>query len=156
VFDELFVRPEVSSVIKEVEISGLVFTPAIIHKKNQHSERVLQMKIDTVLGEGLDTSGLQIVTCRQYNEEFDEKQPSKDRPSNGKYCNRIKYHWQKKGPFKYDRHVFDGAPDIVKSREWFGSGASASRMIIASRRFRETVSKMKWRGVSFEPIELIN
>jgi hypothetical protein len=45
--------------------------------------------------------------------------------------------------------------DVVKSHEWFGSGASAHRLGLVSQRFRRAVATAKWRGVSFEPVELV-
>jgi hypothetical protein len=48
------------------------------------------------------------------------------------------------------------APDVVKTHEWFGSGAAASRHVVVSKRFRRLATDMGWRGISFEPIELVD
>jgi hypothetical protein len=75
-------------------------------------------------------------------------------PPQGPFCLRIKYHFMHNKPFKMVRRLFYGVPDAVKSYDWFGSGNSAFQLIIVSRKFREIVSRMKWRGIEFEPIEL--
>jgi hypothetical protein len=46
-------------------------------------------------------------------------------------------------------------PDVGRSHEWVGSGGSASQLVIVSQRFRQVVLEAKWRGVRFEPIELL-
>jgi hypothetical protein len=154
VFDELFIRREVSAALKESGITGLSFLPPILHERNRPSERIVQMKVDTVLPAGPDTSGLEPVTCIPDNEESHATAGTALDTRVGPYCHRTKHHRMKKGPFRFARDAFAGAPDVVKSREWFGSGASAHRLIIVSRRFREIVSQLKWRGIAFEPIEL--
>lgn len=50
-----------------------------------------------------------------------------------------------KGVLKYPASLYEA---------WFGSGGSAHRLVIVSQRFRQVVVAAKWRGVSFEPIEL--
>ncbi len=102
---------------------------------------------------GLDTSGLEPVTCRPNNEESSATVGTVFKSRIGPYCQRTKYHLMKKGTFRFARDAFAGAPDVVKSGEWFGSGGSAHRLIIVSQRFREIVLRMQWRGIAFEPIE---
>lgn len=154
VLDELFIRPEVSSVMKETKITGISFVRPILHASNQPSQRIIQMKIDAVLPAGPDTSGMQSITCTPGNEESKDTVGRILKPRLMPYCHRIKYQRMKRGPFRFASNAFAGAPDVVKSAEWFGSGASAHRLILVSRRFREMVSRMQWRGISFEPIEL--
>jgi hypothetical protein len=154
VFDELFIRREVCSALKVSAITGVSFVPPILHESSQPSERVVQMQIDTVLPGGPETSGLQPVTCKPNNEESAATAGTAIASRVGPYCHRIKHHRMKKRPFRFTRDAFAGAPDVVKSAEWFGSGASAHRLIIVSRKFREIVSRRKWRGIAFEPIEV--
>jgi hypothetical protein len=68
----------------------------------------------------------------------------------------VKYHYMHKGPFRFRRDVFNRVPDAVKSHESFGSGGSAFRLIVVSQRFRRLVVAEKWRGIAFEPIELMD
>lgn len=156
VFDELFVRPDVRHTLEESDITGISFVPPIIHKKNIPIQSVVQMKIDKVLAGGLNILGLQPVTCQQCNEEFKEGISYEFRTKSMSYCHRIKYHLMRRGSFKFKRHVFDGMPDVVKSKEWFGSSGVAFQLIIVSGKFRDIVLQMKWRGISFEPVELVN
>lgn len=54
----------------------------------------------------------------------------------------------------FSSRAFEEAPDVVRSHEWFGSGASAFRLILVSQAFRRMVVSNKWRGLHFEPVAL--
>ena len=70
------------------------------------------------------------------------------------YCGRVKYHLKHRGPLRFEHTALAGAPDVVKTHEWFGSGGQAFRLVLVSQRFRQAVLKAKWRGLYFEPVEL--
>jgi len=139
----------------ESGIRGVDYLAPVIHKNSQPLSSRLQLKINTILSPGLHTAGLQTVTCRPNNEEPPAPLPLRD-PEEWPYCSRVKYHFGHRGMFRFPRKVFDEAPDIVKSHEWFGSGASASRMVLISRRTADIILDAKWRGVTMEPVELVN
>jgi hypothetical protein len=157
VFDELFVRREAREGLTATGITGIEFLTPVLNKRDQPSEQVDQMRIRTVLPAALDITGFQPVTCKPNNEESSPgKSPMsitlQDRP----HCGRVKYHSMHRGLLKVVRGVFSEAPDVVKSNEWFGSGRAAFRFIVVSQRFRQVVTQAKWRGLGFEPIELID
>lgn len=56
------------------------------------------------------------------------------------------------GGYMFDKGIFYEAPDIVESEEYFGSGASAHKLQIVSKRFKEIAEKNKLKGLSFTPI----
>ena len=113
------------------------------------------MKVSAVLAPGLDVSSLQKVTCKAQNEEWQPAAPLSPLEREGHdHCGRIKYHVEHRGPFRIGREVLQRAPDVVKSQEWFGSGALAFRLVIVSRRFRQAVVAASFRGLDFEPIQL--
>jgi hypothetical protein len=156
VFDEFFLREEACKSLRGAAITGIDYVAPMLHKKDRPSERVAQMVVGTELLPALDPTSLQPVTCKPQNEEWhpgQRLQPSE--PGERRYCGRVKYHYTHKGPYRFDANAFAGAPDVVKSHEWFGSGASAHRLVIVSQRFRQVVVTARWRGVSFEPIELV-
>lgn len=161
VFDEFFLRPEACDGLLGAAITGIDFLAPVIHKNDRPSEQVAQMIVKTTLPPALDPTGLEPVTCKPQNEEWQALQrliPSRPAPGphcGGPYCGRIKYHRMRKGPFRFGRNAFAGAPDVVKSHEWFGSGGAAFRLVLVSQRFRQCFVAAKWRGVSFEPIELV-
>jgi len=155
IFDEFFIRHEVREGLRGADITGIDSLAPVLHKKARPSEQVAQMVVKTTLRPALDPTGLQPVTCKPQNEEWHSGQQLRPAELEGRpYCGRVKYHSMRKGSFRFDRNAFAGAPDVVKSHEWFGSGGSAHRLVIVSQRFRQTVVTAKWRGVSFEPIEL--
>ena len=155
-FDEFFVRCEARHGLESAGISGIEFVSPVLHRKDQPSVQVSQMKISTVLPDALDNHELTHVTCKPENEEWSPGSRLTDAERKGTpYCGRNKYHLQHRGSLKFDRSAFKDAPDVVKSREWFGSGARAFRLIIVSQAFRQVVVRSKWCGVTFEPIELV-
>ena len=156
VFDEFFLRDEAREGFRGAGITGIDTLAPVFHKKDRPSEQVAQMVVKTVLPPALDPTGLQPVTCKPQNEEWNAEQQLQPSKTEGRpNCGRVKYHYMRKGPFRFSRNALEGAPDVVKSHEWFGSGASAHRLVIVSQRFRQAVVAAKWRGVSFEPIELV-
>jgi hypothetical protein len=100
---------------------------------------------------------MQTVTCMPDNEEnyvpLAAAASSEGNP--WPYCRQVRYHLRHRGPLRFDRGSFEGAPDIVKTQEWFGSGGQASRLVVASQKFRQAVVVAKWQGLVFQPIELI-
>ena len=110
------------------------------------------MQVEQTLPQALDVRDLPPVTCKPCNEEAT---PGQTEPDDATYCGRVKYHLQHRGPLRFSRPAFENAPDVVKTDEWFGSGMSAFQLVLVSQRFRQAVITAKWRGLAFEPIELI-
>jgi hypothetical protein len=48
--------------------------------------------------------------------------------------------------------IFSNALDVVKSAEWFGSGAF--RAVIVSRKVADIILEKEWRGIALKPIRL--
>jgi hypothetical protein len=156
VFDEFFLRDEAREGLRSAAITGIQYLAPMLHKADRQSERVVQMVVKTNLAPALDPVGFQPVTCKPENEEWQAAQRlGLSKPEKLSHCGRVKYHYPHKGPYRFDSDAFAGAPDVVKSHEWFGSGARAHRLVIVSQRFRQAVVTSNWRGVSFEPIELV-
>ena len=155
VFDEFFVRPEVATSLKEAGITGVTFGPALHDKTSRALGTIQQLMISSVLSAALDIDGLQPVTCKPDNEEGPpwcgggEPRYPPDYP----YCGRMKYHWPQTRALRFRPRPFQLAPDIVRSFEWFGSGGSASRAILASERVIATIEKNRWRGIKWDAVE---
>lgn len=156
VFDEFFVVPEVRTLFTDAGVTGVGYGPCIHHSSGRRLYSRTQLLLPNVLRSGLETTQLNTVTCRPDNEEGPVKanlgrlRYADDYP----YCGRVKYHWPLLGQNTYAAEVFSGAPDIVKSHEWFGSGGSASREVLVSQRVCRLVLDHKLRGVSFVPLAL--
>ncbi|MFY9825628.1 MAG: hypothetical protein WAM82_29915 [Thermoanaerobaculia bacterium] len=161
VFDEFFVRREARQGLTAAGLTGFDFRPAVIHRKDRPSGEIEQMEILSVLQPALNPTGLQTVTCKERNEEWESKRrrfPNWRPPvaESNSYCGRVKFHLESREPLRFDRSALAAAPDVVKSHEWFGSGGSAFRLVLVSQRFRRVVLEAKWRGLFFEPVELID
>jgi hypothetical protein len=98
------------------------------------------------LREGFDKYNAKVITCKLNNEENWNTDPVI------KYCGRIKYHHPRIGGYLFDKKIFDNQFDIVETNEYFGSGASANRLQIVSRKLKTLVEKNKLKGLSFIPI----
>ena len=157
VFDEFFLRDEARLGLEAAGITGFDLLRPVLHKSGRPSEQVTQMVVKTILPPALQTQGLQPVTCKPRNEEWNPRNRlRRPEPDERPHCQRVKYHFIRRGPFRLRRGAFAAAPDVVKSHEWFGSGGRAEQLVLVSQKFRRTVIEAKWRGLYFEPIELVD
>jgi len=156
VYDEFFVRNEARDVLEREGLTGVEFGPVLVSRTGEPSREAAQLRILATLPPALDATGLQTVTCKPHNEEWrpDVRPSSADR-EDLPYCGRVKHWGEHRGPRRFNRSALLDAPDLVKTHEWFGSGGSASQFVIVSQRFRQIVVAAKWRGLRFEPIELV-
>lgn len=94
VFDEFFVRPEVSKLFDDAGVTGVGYGPCIHHSSGRRLESLSQLLILNVLAPGLDTAELNTVTCQPNNEEGPVKSyGGRHRyPPDYPYCGRVKYH----------------------------------------------------------------
>jgi hypothetical protein len=159
VFDEIFVRNEAKAILERECPAGIRFTHPVYHRTSEEMESVYQLRIETVVKEGLVTSGLDTVTCKPYNEEYKglvrQVAERLNLREEGPYCGRVKYHYPTRDTVKFRHKALSQIPDIVKSDEDFGSGHSADKLVLVSKRFRELIVKYKLRGLRFTPIELM-
>ena len=71
-------------------------------------------------------------------------------------CGATKYHPTCIGMMAFNKHIFDNAPDFVKTAEIFGWGQGAARhIIISSKAYRVLIRNNLTQGLVFEPIELV-
>lgn len=125
VFDEFFVTPQVWSAVFEPLGVGCrrVMTP-----RGDELETVVQL----VVGNEADiaTDGLEAETCGS--------------------CGRTRYLPVARGPFP--ALLSEPAGVLVKTRQWFGSGASAHRRVLVGQQARRALDTERVRGVSFRPV----
>lgn len=155
VFDEIFVRPEVRAVFEQERVTGVAYEHPVIHRSGRIIESLHQLRVNTVLPPGhVGDVTRSLVCCAE-----SEGQPNfSRRPDDGpqRYCGTRRFFWPTRTPLQFRSEIFGGAPDIVKSFEWFGSGLAANRAIIISQRVGRIIREQKWRGVVLKPIELID
>ena len=132
--------------MEKENIKGIRFSKPVLNKKNVEIEGFYQLHIDTILNKGFDSYNTTTITCKINNEE------NCNTDINLKCCGRIKFHHPKIGGYLFDKAIFNSDFDIVQSDEYFGSGVSANRIQIVSKRFKELVEKNKLKGLSFTPI----
>lgn len=131
---ELFALPEVIDTMNLAGISGFETLPPIHYKSLKDLVSVKQLKIKHELDESIIDDNL-------------------TRTSHS--CGHNRYIGLSRGMYKYNKKAFEGMPDLVKSKEWFGDGLQATQLILASSKFVELYYKNKWKGLSFSPIKLL-
>jgi hypothetical protein len=160
VHDEIFVRPEVKSVLEQSQIGDIQFLQPVHHRTGQPIETVYQMIVRTIADPGLLTRGLQPVTCREDNEEgFPQERWGAAHGISRSFedytfCDRVKYQYPRTTMIAFARTSLEGLPDIAKSNEYFGSGGAAERLILVSRRFVDLIKRYKLRGLKLTPIRV--
>jgi len=130
VFDEFFVLPEVWE--RAFQPFGAGCRPVVDHRSGQELQTVVQIDITATAA-----STLQIA----------ENQPSEVCAS----CDRRKYLPISKGPFP--SLVEEPTEPMLKTQEYFGSGASAWRAVIVSSALFQVVKEHKVKGVDFIPCD---
>jgi hypothetical protein len=145
-YSPVFVRQETKNILEKEKIKGIRFSKPILNKKNIEIDNFYQIHIDTILKEGFDSYNTKTITCKINNEE------NCNTDLNSKCCGRIKFHHPMIGGYLFDKIIFKPDFDIVQSNEYFGSGGSANKLNIVSKRFKELVEKNKLKGLSFTPI----
>jgi hypothetical protein len=125
VFDEFFVKPDVWETVFKPH--GVGERP-VENRSGRTLETVVQLVVDELIH--LDTSGLASETCTS--------------------CGRVKYLPITRSPIV----PLIGRPTghMVKSAEYFGSGASAYREVIVSQELGSTLRFAGITGASFVPV----
>ena len=124
VFDEFFVTPEVwKSIFKPYDI----MCRPVINRKGIELETVVQLVVE------------------QEHSIFTENLANEKCPS----CGRVKYLPVVRGYFPNLKD--EPSISIVKTKEYFGSGARAYKKILISQKHAKTLEKAKVRGVKVKP-----
>jgi len=128
VFDEYFVHQEVwERVFRKYDVECM---PVLQHKTGQPLETVVQLKINTCATAPLKMEGAVYETCP--------------------ICHRTKFLPHRRGYFPLFTAMQKA--DIFKTREHFGSGASAHHAVIVSSRVFREITSYKLKGVQFAPL----
>lgn len=125
VFDEYFVRPEIW--VNVFEPQGIRSRP-VFNARDGTLRSVVQLVIDDEVS--MATNGLSAERCQT--------------------CGRVKYLPVTKGMFPALMHKPSGA--MVRTQEYFGSGASAYRAVVVSAAIASSLASAKVRGASLRPV----
>ncbi len=157
VFDEIFIRPVVMSIFDTAGISGLTYREVLHHQTGQPIQDLLQVNIPIIEQSGLITGDLSPVTCTPQNEESHVKGlgGAKDKAVMP-FCGRVKYHYPKTKPVEFKESILKDQPDVVKSLEYYGSGAAAHHFLLFRSKVMRLVKEKGLRGLEFQrPVHLV-
>jgi len=159
VFDAFFVQRQVAAALASAGTGGISFGPVLDHRNGSEINDRVQLLIPTIVA-CAETTRLFAMTCRPDNEEmiklrarFPDWKSATDSANYPPetYCGRVKHHPPTSvgitAPVDVD------LPDLFQTEEWFGSGAGAFRLTLASERFVEIVQQHSWRGIEFRRAE---
>jgi hypothetical protein len=124
VFDEFFTPPEVWQ--RVFEPLGVPCRPVVLHKTGAVVDSIVQLDIQSRVD--IPVEGLPSEVCPR--------------------CGLVKSNFVKRG--YWPEPWGDEAP-LRKTRQWFGSGGSAYRPVIASSEIYHRIQELGLRGVSFTP-----
>jgi hypothetical protein len=125
IFDEYFATPAVATSV--FEPLGVRHRP-VLDKKGNELKTVVQIVVDAEVD--IVTDGLTPEKCGR--------------------CSRLKYAPAVRGYFPPLAESVTG--DIARTRQYFGSGASASKRILVARRLASALQSAMVRGVSLRPL----
>jgi len=125
IFDEYFAKPDVWATV--FRPFGIGSRP-VSNTKGAELKTVVQLAVEGEVG--LVTDGLTAQKCAT--------------------CGRVKYVPVTRGPFPPLRS--GPAAAMVKTAEYFGSGAGASKVLIVSKALAQVLLRHHVRGVSLKPV----
>lgn len=132
---DLFSQPEVINTMFKEGISGFEEMQVVHYRSMELLKTVKQLRILNELPSGIIDDNLTKVSSA---------------------CNHIKYLGLSRGMYRFSRDAFNGATDLIRSHEWFGSGHQALQLVFASSVFVNLYLENKWKGFCLAPIELID
>lgn len=144
--DAIFVRDETKKLFETENIKGISFSNPKLHKDNSLIDNWNQLHIETILEKGLDYYNTPMTNCNNSSVELFNTDKSRH------FCNRIKYYHPRIGGYTFDKSIFNSDFDIVQSNEYFGSGGSAYRLQIISKRLKTIIEQNRLKGLTFIPI----
>jgi len=156
VFDEVFVRDGVKNVFEEEGITGVEFARPVRHKTGEPLETVYHMRVGTVFPPALRADGLNTEKCEMPTDPATIRflTANGSKLVKGPFCGAVKFNYPQGVQMRLAATPFAAAPDIVRMNEWFGSGGSAGRPVLMSQRVKDLVERMKWKGLTFNPIRI--
>jgi hypothetical protein len=124
--DAIFVREETKNILQKENINGIHFIQPVLHKNGKPIDRFYQLIIENVLDKGLGKSNVEKLTCK---------------------CGKIKYCFPRDDGCIFDKSIFSFKNDFYVTNEYFGSGTSALKINIISKKVYEIVKKNKLKGL---------
>jgi hypothetical protein len=157
VFDQIFLRQPIEEIFLEETVTGISFSIPVFNKTGKPLETIKQLRVDTIIVDGLITDNLKIEICEYPKEKSQIKFLTAigSRLIKGPFCGQIKFNYPQRKSFEFRKNSFSNMPDIIRTVEWFGSGGSASRPIFISYKVYEIIKRFKWRGAFLEPVKFI-
>ena len=139
VYDELFASPKAKELLDLSDLNGFTFLNVLNKSGREVLADIYQMQIPYIMPEGIETSSNCI-----------------EKVSNCPACGRKKFLSNERGQFIFKKEALLDAPDFGKSAEQFGSGLTASRLILISHDAYKFIIENKLdSSLVFEPVQLI-
>lgn len=158
VFDQIFVKQVVKDIFEMEKITGIEFSQPLINKTGLPVNEIYQLRIQSLLSEGLMVDNLQTETCELPKDKRELKFLTAlgSKLVNGPFCGQTKFNFpQGDNCFNVEAEVLYNKTDFIRLNYYFGSGGSANRPIIVSERVKQLIKREKWRGAFFQQITMV-
>lgn len=128
----------------------------MLHRSGAPLRRLWQLEVRHTLGGALRTLTLASERCEPVTDDKARRFLTAigSRSVEGPFCGRVKYNHPRRDLMTFDAAALAGAPDVVITRDLFGSGGSANRVTLVSRRVRDVIRDRKLKGATFRPVRL--
>lgn len=136
--DELFVDDAFKRVVENANIPGILFWEVTNISGDENISGVYQLKVNNILEKGLIDNQERIQAMCLCDD-----------------CGRRKIHLRGRGVLEFKSDIFEKAPGIVKTNEWFGWGCGADQLILINQEvYQLIISNHLEKNLIFEPIRL--
>ncbi len=160
VFDEVFVLDMVKAVFEKEGVTGVEFVRPVRHSTGEPLETIYHLRVGTILPAGLRAEKLRKERCEVPHDPDMVKflTANGSRLVTGPFCGTTKFNYPQRseGEIVMSASALMSPPDFVRMGEWFGSGASTGRPILISQCGKEIIDRLKWKGLTFSPIHLVD
>lgn len=133
VFGEFFLSSPARFQYEQECLTGASFDSPVLHRNNTIIRDWHQLVVPSHQPTTLDGTEMEIECCAA--------------------CGRTKHRFVGDRTLRFLSLPSSESASVVRTSEWFGSGASAHQKLIVSRKFYDMAKRHEWRGVVFTPIE---
>jgi hypothetical protein len=157
VFDQIFIRKPVQEIFRKENVTGVHYSTPLQNKTGKPLVSIQQIHVDTILKDALITENLTIEKC-EYPKDKSQIKFLKAMDSSlikGPFCGQTKYNYPQGISFKLKKEALANMPDFIRLNEWFGSGGSSSQPIFVSKKVKDIIDILKWRGAFLNQVELV-
>lgn len=134
--DEIFTSHKTGEKIVDKGINGIELLKVFQIESNSVFDDFIQLRINTIINAELLFTAVKTLKCKTCQQS-------------------VKYVLHRKTQLVYKKADFPVIPDFFKSKEFFGDGAAASRLLFISKKTRQILDELHIKNIEYEPVGLM-